>query len=358
MYRNFNVYVTPSNKLSKQDISKKMEIKYYADQQIIQALSEIKRAECIQLSHDRKRIAIADTSPSCIHILDVDFIDGKVTIDKLTNINSSELNFPHGLSFIDSTTLLVCNRFGGINIFKIPDNKEGCLQSFTLTPVKTIPSNLPSIVNPSGVAIIKNENNIIECLIINTQTSFASKLFIDTKKGFELIDSEILLKNELNFPDAIDISEDGKCIAICNHHNKKTFVYENKSNLNVNSVPDAVLTGFIHPHGVCIINDNYIAVTSASDPYVRLFFNNNKTWKGTYTPYVEIKLMDAQSFEKFKAPRDGGIKGITLVKNTKVIALTGGCFPLKFYDLSDYIDNHVFKKKLNIFTKKIRDFFS
>lgn len=91
------------------------------------ALANLGRTEDVQFSPDDRRLAIAGYGLSKLLILDIKVktAKGKILVvsDDWLEITSPSFNYPHGLFWIDSNTLIIANRSTDVPIIKIPAEK-------------------------------------------------------------------------------------------------------------------------------------------------------------------------------------------------------------------------------------------
>lgn len=87
-------------------------------------MANLGRTEDVQFSPDNRRLAIAGFRENKILILDIKVKTAKgkilVSCDDWLEITSPGFNYPHGLFWIDSGTLIVANRGAEAPIIKIP----------------------------------------------------------------------------------------------------------------------------------------------------------------------------------------------------------------------------------------------
>ena len=88
------------------------------------ALVSLGRTEDVQFSPDDRRLAIVGFKHNKVLILDIKIKTAKskilVLCEDWLEITSPSFNYPHGLFWIDNSTLIVANRGAEAPILKIP----------------------------------------------------------------------------------------------------------------------------------------------------------------------------------------------------------------------------------------------
>jgi hypothetical protein len=151
------------------------------------------------------------------------------------------------------------------------------------------------------------------------------------KNTFEIIEENIILE-KLSCPDAINISNDKKWIAISNHNKSNVLIYK-KENINKNSLPSAILKSdnLIFPHGLCFYN-NDLFLTDAGSNNIFVFKSTDGNWHGDIDAEFSIQPMSLEDYNISKInPKEGGAKGLDIFGN--ILAITSGNCPLTFFSL-------------------------
>ncbi len=255
--------------------------------EVRRALVGLGRTEDVKFSPDGRRLAIAGFNCNRILILEVDQefndVQKNVVINDFVEISSQSLDNPHGLAFLDDKTLIVANRKGGASVIMLPP--RGSVNRIVELPdLGVIPSNL-WLYSPGSVAAIRLKNGLYDVLICNNYAHYVSRHILDMTKSLIVKHNEILLAKDLDIPDGVSFSKDGRWIAVSNHGKHCVFLYENTSQLTPDSDPSGILYGAAFPHGVRFIEDDqFILVADAGAPFVHIYEKNGNFWAGRYDP--------------------------------------------------------------------------
>src|SRR5262245_46475722 len=105
------------------------------------ALAGMGRTEDVKFSPDNRRLAVAGFGRDAIFLMDVlvevvaDSV--RLCVTGLAELSSSSLHQPHGLCFLDDSTLVVANRAGEAPILALPPPSLG-FQAVHVVPIGTI----------------------------------------------------------------------------------------------------------------------------------------------------------------------------------------------------------------------------
>ncbi len=299
------------------------------------ALKRVGRTEDVKFSPNGKQVAIASYSTNRLLILDLNFKTAGVVASDFLEVTSPDLKLPHGLSWINDSSIIVANRIGTVCIFQLPPKKPKS-RTVELEAVATIgKADLPLLKNPGSVTVTALGKNHYEILVCSFSTNLVSRHVLSTENGFTLSDHSTFLRHKVITPDGIIRSASGKFVAVSNHRGQHVSVYDSSIPFDDNSLPVATLVGLSFPHGLQFSQDEkFIFVADAGEPFVHVYFNDYKNWNGEIHPVSAIQILDDAAFMRGHVnAADGGSKGIGLSRDSHLLAVTCEEEPLAFYDI-------------------------
>ena len=316
-----------------------MEFPFEATEIVLSVLDKIGRTEDLSFSPNNLRLAIASYGFNKIVIFDLDInIDTNIESILVTDcceIISPELNHPHGIAWLDNQTIIVSNRFGGAVVFELP----------LINPLHKV-IVLPALQNINANDIDKEQSTdcidvyplgsgLHEVLICSNNRNCISHHILDENDRFSLKASSVLLKKDLNIPDGVKFSPDMRWIAVSNHDDHTVFLFDNLLPLNINSTPCGILRGVNYPHGISFSSDLHtIFIADAGAPFVYGYYSESGNWNGEYMPFTKLKAVSDELFIRDHVnEQEGGIKGISFIHGTDILAITCNARPLVFFDL-------------------------
>jgi hypothetical protein len=307
------------------------------------ALASLGRTEDIQFSPDDRRLAIAGFKHNKVLILDIKIKTAKnrilVLCEDWLEITSPAFNYPHGVFWIDSSTLIVANRGGEAPILKIPSKKPDN-KIVEILPVETIRQDRDRLHSPGSVSVSKIGRDLYDAVICNNYAHNVSRHLLDERDNFSAKGSCRLLAKGLDVPDGISHSHSGEWLAVSNHNKNAVFIFRNDSSLDEVSDPVGKLRGVSYPHGLRFSRDDrYIFVADAGAPIVHVFKMDYRGWSGKHFPVYELRVMDEETFKRGHInPKEGGPKGIDLTSDDRVLAVSCEEEPIVFFDVRKMID--------------------
>jgi hypothetical protein len=307
------------------------------------ALASLGRTEDVQFSPDDRRLAIVGFKQNKVLILDIKIKTAKskilVLCEDWLEITSPAFNYPHGVFWIDGSTLIVANRGGEAPILKIPSKKPDN-KSVEILPVETIRRDRDRLHSPGSVSVSKIGRDLYDVVICNNYAHNVSRHLLDERDNFSAKGSCRLLAKGLDVPDGISHSNSGEWLAVSNHNKNAVFIFRNDSSLDEESDPVGKLRGVSYPHGLRFSRDDrYIFVADAGAPIVHVFKMNYRGWSGKHFPVYELRVMDEETFKRGHInPKEGGPKGIDLTSDDRVLAVSCEEEPIVFFDVRKMID--------------------
>jgi WD40 repeat protein len=307
------------------------------------ALANLGRTEDVQFSPDNSRLAIAGFKESRVLILDIKIKTAKnktfVLCEDWLEITSPSFNYPHGLFWIDSSTLIVANRGGEVPIIKIPFEKPAN-KKIEVVPIETIKCDRDLLHTPGSVSVSKIGQDLFDVVICNNYAHNVSRHLLDGRNSFALKGSCRLLAKGLDIPDSISHSHSGEWLAVSNHNKNAVFIFKNDNSLNEESEPIGTLQGMSYPHGLRFSQDDkYIFVADAGAPLVHVYKMDHRHWSGEHFPVYDLRIMDDETFGRGHVnPEEGGPKGIDLSSDDQILVVSCEVEPIVFFDVREIFE--------------------
>jgi len=295
------------------------------------SVSKMGRTEDLRFSPDRTRLAVVSFNHHKIFIFEISLMNQGSTkylkINDYVEYKSAAFKYPHGMVWIDDNTIAVTSRGGKTDLFKLPSRSSVHQQA----ELKSITS-FGIVRAPSSITVRKSQN-ILQLLIVSNP---ANSITISdlSLSNMKVTKERVFLKHHLNLPDGIALSSDSKFIAVSNHNGHNILIYEYSDDLNESSNPVAILNGVGYPHGL-VFNGTSLLVTDAGSPFISVYESNNGIWSNQDDSAFKIQMMSDEAFKLGNiSVHEGGFKGIDIVSEWQIAAVTCSNCPLAFYDLS------------------------
>ncbi|PWW01745.1 hypothetical protein DFR52_102409 [Hoeflea marina] len=306
-----------------------------------EALSRTGRTEDIRFSPDNRRLALAGFAADCCLVFDVSIdVSAALPVVRITDhieIRSPQLREPHGFDFIGNDRLVVANRVGAIEIFQLPPGHCGG-RTFDLQPVRSIrrANLLRRLRNPGSVCVAGNSDGRVELLACDNYKRRVTRHVLDLNNRLGRADNRILLRNRLDIPDGIALSDDRRWLAVSNHNTSSVLIFDRHGPLNPASAPAGELTGVMFPHGLRFSPDGRrLYVADAGAPRVCLFTSDDATWSGRRAAVRSVGVMDQETFLRGHCNRaEGGPKGLDIDASGSLLAVTCEHMPLAMFPVS------------------------
>jgi len=319
-----------------------MQASYQATENVNRVIANLGRTEDIKFSPNNKRLAIAEFANSKIAVLGVRIVSSSagllITLPYAFEISSTRLKEPHGLTFLDDDRIIVANRDRDICIFEIPPRYEDG-DCYDLPELECL-GCFEGIFSPGSVAVIPKANNLFEAFICNNYSNNVTRHWLEITTRCTIHKNDILLREWLEIPDGICISNDGHWIAVSNHSTHCVLLYKDIDSLNEKSSPDGILGSVSYPHGLNFTSDGkFILVADAGSPNVHVYAKGHTTWQGVRNPLMSFAVMEEDNFLRGRYnPQEGGPKGIDISKDMAVFVTTSEHQPLAFFNLQAILD--------------------
>lgn len=314
------------------------EVQYSASIQAQKAIAALGRTEDVQFSPSNRRLAVAAFHANRIVVFEVAFSRStdrpQVALEGVVEIEAATLKGPHGLCFLDEETMAVANREGSVELFRVP--AAGAVTQPRTTPKRTILGSASGeIITPGSVAAVRLDDGTVELLVCNNYVNRVTRHVLDPRSDWSVVSDETLLERDLDVPDGISFSPDGRWLAVSNHNTHGVLLYDRSRRLDPDAAPDCVLRNVLCPHGVRFTHDQeFILVADAAAPYINVYKKDGATWHGTRDPMRLFPAMAAEVFSRGRLnPQEGGPKGIDISKDNRVLVSTCECQSLAFFDV-------------------------
>lgn len=318
-----------------------------ASEAVKAAIEGLGRTEEATFSPNGRWLAIAGFTLNRINFFSINVTGAgrtrKVAIPGSVILHSKALRSPHGIAFIDNEHMLVSNRDGKVQVFRIP---EDALQSeeIHLRPVRTLQSGFRvKVKSPGSVECYELGDGRFRVLVCNnyihTITSHTGtmprKVAGGIRKLTRIRNEGILLEKGLSVPDGVCVSPDRQWLAVSVHTRGNVHLYRLDQPLDRNTPPAIILEGVVCPHGLQFSADGKILYAAdAATPYLHLFCRPGDTWVSLPIPDKSIRIMSEEQFMKGRLNvEEGGLKGLDVLHRENILVVTSQFHPLAFYDL-------------------------
>ncbi len=238
------------NRNQQSDLSQ-CRIAYDAADEVRAVISTIGRTEDIKFSPDNSMLAIAAYIQNKIFFLSckIDHATStpKISLPNYAVFSSPHLIEPHGLAFLDSEHIVVCNRAADVCVFRVPAPCRN-QQVADLSPVAVISGGgflLPKVKSPGSVACRSLGNHCYQILVCNNFWNFVSSHLIRLEDPVRVANRGKLIGRGVLLPDGISLSPDGAWIAISNHIDGEVLIYKNSPELSATTGPACTLRGIV-----------------------------------------------------------------------------------------------------------------
>lgn len=318
-----------------------MEIGFTASDEVRAAIARLGRTEDVQFSPSGKQLAVAGFNENRLLILGIEVswdTDPAITLSGSLEVESRDLQRPHGLCWIDERTLVVANRAGRLVIFELPEQLGS--KRIHLSPVRILGDETTDLVKtPGSVSAVPVGLDLVELIVCNNYVHHVSRLLVDRRNGYALVASEILSHDGMDVPDGVAHSPHGNWIAVSNHGHNNVLLFRNDRELAAVSRPRAVLNGINFPHGLRFAeNGKSILVADAGSPFVYLYRSDGE-WSGERHPDASVRVVSDETFTRGRSnPAEGGPKGIDVTPDGKLMVTSCEEEPFAFFDMRELLD--------------------
>jgi hypothetical protein len=298
------------------------ELRYEAPDAVRDAIAGMGRTEDLRFSPDGRRLAFACYATNRIAVAEVE-IGPPIAVTRVVYLESERLQEPQGIDFLDDETIVVGNRAGDVEVFRIRTDK--------LEPSGSAGDASDLITSPGSVAARALEAGGHELLACNNWGDTITRHpLVSDRSGAS---GEVVARRWLDLPDGLALSHDGRWLAVSNHNAHAVFVYEYPT-AGDDAEPVGILRGVRYPHGLRFVEDDRcLLVADAGAPYLHAFTSDGD-WRGAGLPTATVQVVDDETFVRGrKNQAEGGPKGLDVHGRARVVAITLEEQPLAFFEL-------------------------
>ena len=256
-------------------------------------------------------------------------------------LRAPDLARPHGVIWLDDTTLVVANRESELLLIDVtaPSDHRAAVIGTRVLVDGTSPVPVHS---PGSVAARWITGDLVEMVVCNNYAHDVTRYIVDRSDDWKVVDADRLLAASLEIPDGVAISASGEWIAISNHNHNNVHLYRYDEHLGPDTQPDGVLTGPNYPHGLAFAaDDRCLLLADAGLPYVHAYEALDGDWSGRRAPVATTRVMDDDSFNGARYnPQEGGPKGLEITTDDVVI-VTSERQPLGFFPLAHIVGHEI-----------------
>lgn len=316
-----------------------------APPEVREVMGWIGRTEDIRFSPNNRRLALNDFLEQRIYVFAVrlDFLAPRprITATGCAILSSKDLQYPHGLCFLDDSHLVIANRKGDVSVLQLPGGGSEVLE-YDLKPLYTISSKNflgTTTRSPGSVDCYKLGPHRYRLLVCNNYQHTVTSHRLDMGSSVRARNDGVFLERGLQIPDGISISPDRKWIAVSNHVWGEALIYRNNEDTNSQTGAAVALKGMVCPHGIRFSPDgNRLFVADAATPYLH-FFETAAQWDAEHGPPKSVHMMDDRAFYFGRYDsREGGIKGIDIDATGRILVTTCRHQALAFYEVGELLD--------------------
>jgi DNA-binding beta-propeller fold protein YncE len=294
-------------------------------------LTDLGRTEDLALDPSGRRLAIAAFELDVLGIVDIEIVRpaGSIRFGDVREVEAEGLERPHGLVFVDDTTLLVANREAELVVVELCDDTGAAARSTVVLDDQT----LPPVRSPGSLTAQWIADDLLEVIVCNNYAHDVTRHVLDRRRGWSAVDGEVLLRRGLSVPDGIAVEPYGAWIAVSNHLRNQVYLYRYDEDLGPDSDPAGVLSGANFAHGLAFTPDGrHLVVADAGLPYLLAYTAEDGDWSGDRGPTRITRVMDDETFNRGRYnPQEGGPKGVVITPTGAVIVTSEfqtGCFDL------------------------------
>ncbi|WP_095594076.1 YncE family protein [Actibacterium pelagium] len=290
----------------------------------------LKRTEDCRFSPNGKVIAVAGFLTDTILLFEISqqHVAGNLVVrieGKLT-LTHPRLSRPHGIDFIDETTIAVANRDGRLIILKLPQVPfDG----------RTVPAKMlmrrkriwmkHKLKTPGSVAVTRKGRFTYELLTcLNYRNTVASPRFLRLGDLHLPFGGRIALQRGMEIPDGVSICPETARVAISNHNENAIRLYSHYDDLRPNAHPVGRLLGMAYPHGLRFFDKGRrLMAADAGAPLIHYWRDDTAKWDGDRTPTASFRIMDKETFAAGRYnDQEGGPKGIDIHPSGAFLVVT------------------------------------
>jgi len=302
------------------------------------------RTEDIKFSPKGALLAAVATNGS-MFVFAVDTRSCPIRIMGCTELRSSSLSSPHGIDFLSEDTVVVADRSGWVNFYRIPGVNawEECMN---IEPIHEMGSvwfgrkgatrllGDRNIRCGPGSVRVHDQQIFICCNNLNTVTVHDCRL---QQGAVETSEGTVVMQVGVEVPDGVALSRDGRWMAVSDHHHHRVIVHRRPGDAEPCVLRDIDLS---YPHGLCFDpTGRVLYVADAGQRYVHIFVGASGWDKSIDRSTFKLLAVDADAFERTRKAKsgpnsalEGGIKGIDVDPSGRILATTCRNQTLRFFE--------------------------
>jgi DNA-binding beta-propeller fold protein YncE len=308
-----------------------------ADEATRRHLGELGRTEDLAIDPSGRRIAIAAFELDTVGIVEfeVDRAEAVIRLGELRSVVAAGLERPHGLVFVDDTTLLVANREAEVMILELDQQQDGAATARSRVVLDH--RSLPPVRSPGSLCAQWIGDDLLEVMVCNNYVHDVTRHVLDRSRDWAVVDGELMLRRGLSVPDGIAVEQRGAWVAVSNHLKHQVCLYRYDEKLGPDRDPVGVLKGPNYAHGLAFTADGrHLVVADAGLPYVLSYTAEDGDWSGERLPSRITRIMDDETFNRGRYnPAEGGPKGLVVTPGGAVIVTSE--FQLACFDIDDIV---------------------
>jgi DNA-binding beta-propeller fold protein YncE len=322
---------------------------------VADAIAALGRTEDVRFSPDGRRVAITCFHDGASAVVDLDIEVGTARVDAagvdeaeaavrvehtaITRLVVDGLTAPHGVDWLDDRTVIVADRAGRMGLVEVPPSRSGVAADVhaDLLPFE---GEFAAIYGPGSVTVVERDEHGAEVLVCNNWGNRLTRNRLRRGEPWVVTASEVCLERLLDLPDGVATSADGAWLAVSNHNRQVVVVYEGGAAPtggpeDVDRLPVGVLRGTSYPHGLRFTRDGQeLVVADAGSRDVHVYRRGEQGWSVAGYPSAALAVVTADEFAAGNSgPGEGGPKGVDLDPTERVLAVTCGEAPLRWFDL-------------------------
>ena len=303
-------------------------------------IASIGRTEDLALSPDNSRLVIVDYFGRRLFVfairIETTGVSPQVTLSDCATLRSDALRETHGVAFLGNDHIAVCNRAGDVCIYRLPvpglHPREQSVEP--LARIRGHGLFSARVLTPGSVDSRELAPNQYRVLVCNDAWNAVTAHRVSLGGSIRIRNEGILIESRLKIPDGVAFSRDAAWIAISNHVDGEVLIYANHPGLDRRTPPAAILRGLVCPHGVRFTSRGRLLVADAGSQYLHAFDSAAGSWRGIRQPTASVRVVDDETFYAGRYDsREGGVKGIEVDRNDRVLMTTHKRDVLAFYDL-------------------------
>lgn len=251
------------------------------------------------------------------------------------------LRLPHGVAFLDDLHLAVANRAGSVVVLPLPAQLPTGGGNCAIAPLRELaaPTDRGHAV-PGSLRVSGQDAADAALWVCHNQSNRLLRHALQTTDGLPVAQGTVALQEGLDLPDGMAFSRDQRWLAVSNHCGSVVYTYR-RPLADAQASPDGVLRGVRFPHGLAYSADGrHLLVADSGAPFVHVYTGTDGAWEGVRYPAARVRVMaDAQFEAGHLHVEEGGLKGLDLSPDGRVLVVTAALMPLLAFDVVRLLAN-------------------